>query len=133
MQILNKAFIGSDIYVLKDKDINSDGSKTTDEQRMEYLKECKNRRMLKRREIENYLCDYEILSQCQTGLTQQDYKNIFNVDIMDDDVKRHVSIFKDKYGFNKMSADDFKIYLAKFVTENTSVYKELEDCIFKNI
>lgn len=133
LQILNKAFIGADIYVLKDKDINSDGSKTTDEQRIEYLNKYKNRRMLKRREIENYLCDYEILSQCQTGLTQQDYNNIFNVDIINDDVKKQVSVFKDKCGFYNMSADDFKVCLAKFVTENTSVYKELESCIFNNI
>jgi hypothetical protein len=50
--------------LLKDKDIHSDGSITTDEQRTNRINENPQmNRMLKRREIENYLFDYEILSK----------------------------------------------------------------------
>lgn len=133
LQILNKAFIGVDIYVLKDKDINSDGSKTTDEQREEYLSGNKNRRMLKRREIENYLCDYDVLKKASRDLKREDYDEILQgLDIVNDDVKKLVPIFKDRLGFNNISADDFKVCLAQFITEDTSIYKELETCIFCN-
>ena len=60
LTILNKALPDVEIFVLSDRDIMS-GQITTENDRQNYLREHNYRRMLKRREIENYLYDKEVL------------------------------------------------------------------------
>ncbi|MCB0273082.1 MAG: hypothetical protein KDD46_08710, partial [Bdellovibrionales bacterium] len=89
--VLNKAFDDVDILLLKDKDIWPDGKPTTDEERGEWLEKHKNGRMLKRKEIENYLFDYEIILKAYPNTNEEDYKEIIK-DIDSEDVKKKGSM-----------------------------------------
>ena len=135
LMLLNKAFTDVNILRLKDRDINGDdsGSKiTTQEDRALFLAENKNNRMLKRLEIENYLLDYEIISQAYPEISKESY-DIFVKDIENQDLKIEVSKLlnlcnrKNERGFNK---EVFLKSLAPFITQNTEVYKQLETEIF---
>ena len=134
IQILSKVFKGMEILVLKDRDISSEmPSDESDRQR--YLdNNPSNHRVLKRFELENYLFDKEILSNyCKSkGLTfsEADYDE-FVTDINNQNVKDEISRMKNICGIKtSISPVQFKLNLAKYITEETNVYKELEECIF---
>jgi hypothetical protein len=128
--VLGKAFQDVELLLLKDMDINGDGSKTTDEQRTSWLSESKNRRMLKRKEIENYILDYEIVNKVYPDLTKENYKKVIP-DITTLDVKEKVGDLMKACGVNTgMAKAEFLIDLSQKVMSNTAVYKELKEIIF---
>ncbi len=131
LAVLGKAFMDVTLLLLKDRDINRDGSLTTQEQRENWLiNDPKTRRMLKRREIENYLFDYEIISKKSTNVSKEEYEAVI-IDIKDEDVKSKTGDVMNLCGINNgITGEDFKIDLASYITPETSVYKELEDVIF---
>lgn len=131
LTILNKAFAEVEIVLLKDKDINSNGALTTDEQRQEWLDvNPTKRRMLSRKEIENYICDFEILSKRYPVVTQEQY-----IEVIPDSIGGEV---KDKCGelmricgvLTGKNQEEFKFDLAEMITADTRIYAELRRDIF---
>lgn len=130
LSVLGKAFEGVEILVLKDKDINSDGSPTSDEQRSSWLAGAQNRRMLERKEIENYLLDYEIVKAAYPDLTALDYEKVVP-DINAHNVKDNVSkIMTLCIGGGNISKHNFLLGLAAKITPETRIYSELQNIIF---
>lgn len=128
--ILSKALKDIKILLLKDKDINSDKSITTDEQRVKWLQEKNNRRMLKRKEIENYLFDYEVISKAYPSVNKDAYDTIIQ-DCINGDAKQQAGSLKNLCDSkSQMNKNEFKIHLSKCITNEMSVYNELKDCIF---
>lgn len=76
LKVLGKAFSGVGLLLLKDKDIHFDGKKTTDEDRLTFLNKNPSHRMLNRKEIEDYLFDYELVTKVY-GVSQSAYNSIF--------------------------------------------------------
>jgi predicted ATPase len=130
LKILNKAFKDVKIRLLKDKDIKSDKTETTEEDRNNWIKkDTSTNRMLKRKEIENYLFDFEIIKKAYPDIDETQYKNIIT-DIKNPNVKDKAGdlmlLCKINTGMNK---DNFKLNLAKFITKDTNIYKELKEII----
>lgn len=131
LQVLNKAFNDVRLLLLRDKDINRNGTPTSDEQRTEFLNSNPSlHRMLERREIENYLFDYEIIHKAYPSFEKETYNQIIP-DILDD-VKSKSGILmrlcgESGRGFNK---EQFKKKLAHYVTPETEIYKSLKSAIF---
>jgi len=130
LMVLNKAFRGVQILLLKDKDINGDGSPTTDEQRQVFIdKNPKMHRMLIRKEIENYLFDFEIISKAFNNITREQYDAL--IPDIQADVKAVTGDLMRLCGINTgMNASKFKIKLSYFVTPDTQIYQELRSVIF---
>ena len=120
--------------VLKDRDMSS-GKVTTESDRLLYLSNNpSNHRVLKRWELENYLFDKEILSKyCKSKdliFREAEYDN-FVKDINDQNVKDEINRIKKFCSIqSSLSADNFKRNLSEFITKETNVYKELQECIF---
>lgn len=119
LTVLNKAFDTVKIRNLVDSD-NNEGLPNNS-----LVKICK----LKRKEFENYLYDFEILSKAFPGTKEEDFTSIVT-DIKNDEVKdktqRLIGITN-----QSISEKDFKLELAKHVTPNTLIYKELHKIIFE--
>lgn len=135
LAILTKVFSDIEILVLKDRDISS-GKLTTENDRQVYLKNNpSNHRVLKRWEIENYLFDKEILNAYCAGNNLQfdeDAYNGFVTDIENQNIKDEAGRIKNFCGITtSINAEKFKLNLAKFITENTTVYSLMEQCIFE--
>lgn len=129
--VLNKAFKEVELLLLKDKDIDRDGGMTLDEWRQHFIaKNPKLHRMLRRKEIENYLFDFEILHK-RFGIPKDEYDKI--IPDINEEVKNKaadlMTVFGIKTGMNK---DGFKKMLAVSITPDTAIYKELEDLLFIN-
>lgn len=132
LKILNKAFDGVTMLLLKDKDINGSGDETSDEQRLHWIaEEPTSRRMLERKEIENYLFDFEILLKLKPDLDILDY-NLIVTDIKDENVKDKGAEIKVLCGQGQVSLEDFKFNLASLVTSETVIFRELERIILNN-
>lgn len=130
LTVLSKAFMDVELLLLKDKDINRDGSPTTQEQRLTWLGEDSTRRMLERREIENYLFDFEIVLKKSPLITIEGYNQIVS-DIENDDVKGRTGEVMKLCGIsNGITGEEFKKELALFVLPETNIYKELENIVF---
>lgn len=130
LKVLGKAFDSVELLLLKDKDINGSGAPTSDEERTHWIsEEPKTRKMLVRKEIENYLFDLEILQKINPELNPDDFNKIIT-DIKDEDVKSKAGAIKELCGFKQMNKEDFKIKLAEMITTDTNVYKELKSVIF---
>lgn len=132
--ILTKVFSEIQILVLKDCDISS-GKDTTEQARQLYLSNNKsNHRVLKRRELENYLFDKTVLKKyCKSISRDFDEHNYDQVvsNISSDNVKDIVGKIKNICSIEvSIDSETFKINLSKFITSDMSVYKELEQCIF---
>jgi ABC-type polar amino acid transport system ATPase subunit len=134
LTVLSKAFQGVELLLLKDKDINRDGTLTTDTQRKEWINEnSATRRMLKRKEIENYLLDFEIFSKKYPNVSQENYDKVV---AKFSDLKSAANAMMQELCHiksGKMTIDDFKLDLATEIVEGTNVYKELYDCIFTDL
>ena len=131
LKVLGKAFNGVELLLLKDRDINGNGQITTDAQRKSFVEEnIETNRMLIRREIENYLFDFEVVSKAFPHILKEDYDQII-IDIKDGNVKDSVgdlmALCNIRTGTNSV---EFKKLLAKNLTRETSVYKELTKCVF---
>lgn len=134
LSILTKVFNDVEIIVLKDRDIGS-GKLISENDRQIYLENNPdNHRVLKRWEIENYLYDKEVLKEyCvknELAFNESAY-DAFVTSIEDQNLKDETTRIKNLCGIKtSINPDMFKKKLSMFITEDTSVFKELEDCIF---
>ncbi len=126
LSILQKAFLDTKIFILKDRGGKEHNKK--DEQRDKFLAANNKNRMLRRRELENYLFDPEVL---------QSYKSDINVDeIYEKEFDFKYEYLKPKYQQIKQSLsfnggmNKLMLELAKKITSDTAVYHELKKCIF---
>lgn len=126
LTILTKAFKGVEILQLKDRD------EKTDNERDKFIEETSNRRMLVRRELENYLYDKEILklycSSTNTSFNETKYDSVVN-DVLQQDLKPIQSKIKESCSFPG-NAKELKLKLSEFITTDTQIYKDLKNCIF---
>lgn len=127
LSVLSKAFLDVEILLLKDKDIKDDGSDTTDNDRTDWLNGSPMRRMLNRKEIENYLFDFSIINKAYPQITKEQYNAI---QISNNDYKAKSAEFLNLCGLNNTSLKDFKILLAHHIIKGDSVYNGLKECIF---
>ncbi|MCS3795203.1 AAA family ATPase [Niastella sp. OAS944] len=134
LAILTKVFSDIQIFVLKDRDVSS-GKLTTENDRQVYLQNNPQHfRIMKRWEIENYLFDKEVLkAYCNKhGLTfnETEYDK-FVINITDQNIKDNTKHIKNFCGITtSINQETFKLTLSQYVTEDMSVFKELEQCIF---
>jgi len=134
LTILTKVFSEVEILVLKDRDISS-GMLTTFEDRERYLENNPvNHRVLERWEIENYLFDKEVLTKyCEVENLEFDEAayDAFIRDVINQNIKDEIMRIRNICGINtNINAEIFKLNLAKCITEDMAIYKELERCIF---
>jgi len=134
LAILTKVFSEIEILVLKDRDVSS-GKQNDENDRQVYLKTNPNHfRIMKRWEIENYLFDKEVLQAfCKaSNLTFNEVEyDKFVTNIIDDNIKDQTNKIRNFCGINhSISAENFKLTLSEYMTEEMGVFKELEQCIF---
>jgi energy-coupling factor transporter ATP-binding protein EcfA2 len=126
LKVLNKAFIDVKLYLLKDRD------EKTESERENFLNSDTSHRMLKRREIENYLFDKEILqifcSQKSTKFDENKY-NSKVIDINQQDLKPIQQDIQACCGISG-NITDFKRDLAKAVLNSTQIFTLLNNEIF---
>ncbi len=132
--ILTKVFPELEIWILKDRDIAS-GEEATEKTRQLYLKQnADNHRVLRRREIENYLFDKEILQKycIENGLTfEEEAYDAFVTSISDQNLKDDLGLIRSFCGIKtSINAEKFKVLLAEHITSDTAVYQDLADSIF---
>jgi len=129
--VFSKVASSIKIFILKDMDINSSGNATTIEQRTNWLSEALDyRRMLKRREIENYLFDPEILKSYRNDI---DLSLIYDSEIIDVNIDAKSKLTKILLSLDlqgKISGRELKLNLARHIKEGTKVFEELSSCIF---
>jgi hypothetical protein len=130
LKVLSKAFDGVVLLLLKDKDIHADATATTDSDRDAWIAaDPTSRRMLIRKEIENYLFDIEIIKKFKIDIDEAEYVKLVS-DIKDGDVKSIGVALKKLCGQEQKSERSFKQELSALVTPETGVYKELKSVIF---
>jgi AAA15 family ATPase/GTPase len=125
LKILSKAFASAKLFLLKDKDDRSG------QQRQDWLDGSTDNRMLKRRELENYLFDESVLqSYCaDKGIVFEaaTYGGLVT-DIQNQDLKpvqQQIQHLCNHHG----DIVNFKIELANHVRQGTATYNELKSCI----
>jgi len=126
LKVLGKAFTDVQLYLLKDRDTVSDSA------RQSFLDSDQSHRMLIRREIENYLFDKEILAKfCSQKSTRFDTTRYDSkiTDINQQDLKPIQQEIKASCGAS-CSVADFKRDLAKLISNDTQIYKDLSGAIF---
>lgn len=133
--ILTKVFAGVEILVLKDRDISS-GKPTSENDRQIYLQtNPSNHRVLKRWEIENYLFDKETLKKyCEANVLNFDEAEYdrFVTNVVNQNLKDATGRIKSICGITtSVNAEQFKLTLATHITPDMSVFKDLEECIFR--
>jgi hypothetical protein len=116
------------LLLLKDRD------EKTEAEKMKFLAESTNNRMLERREIENYLFDLEILIKycMEKAITFDEtrYSQIVT-DINKQDLKLGQTLQSlQQLCRARGSIKNFKIELANYITLDTKVYSQLKSCIF---
>ena len=132
--LLSKVFDDLEILVLVDRDFAS-GATTDQNDRRTYLgNQAPNHRVLVRWEIENYLYDREVLKRYCDGqgldFDEAAYSRMVD-DVADDKLKDRTGEVKRACGVKgSISPYHFKLQLATYLTPDTSVYRELEACIF---
>lgn len=137
LAILTKVFSDIQILVLKDRDISS-GKPNNENDRQVYLQtNPQTHRVLKRWEIENYLYDKEVLKKyCESsGLTfsEADYDN-FVTDIDNQNLKDETGRIKNYCGITtSVTPENFKLALSTFIAEDMTIFRELENCVFKRL
>lgn len=130
IKVLSKAFTGVELLVLRDRDV------LTEVERSAWVGEATHHRMLARREIENYLLDYEVLSRyCAAKgctLDRAHYDPIVS-DVLTQDLKMGdiTHRLKSLCGEGALTNDGFKRALAPFVP-GTAALADLERAIFIN-
>jgi len=89
---------------------------------------------MKRWEIENYLYDKEVLkAYCdkkELTFDETEYDK-FVTNITDQNLKDETGRIKNYCGITtSINPEIFKVTLSQYITEDMSVFKELEQCIF---
>jgi len=126
IKILQKSFLETEILILKDR--GGKEKNLADTERDEQLATNHNKRILVRREIENYIFDPEILLKYNPDLDisiiypeEFDYKNEY--------LKPKYQVIKTNLKFSGNNKE-MMTELAKFITEDTEIYKEMKSIIF---
>lgn len=128
IKVLGKAFLDVELLLLHDRDVRSEAERTS------WLSEAPHHRMLMRREIENYLLDFEVLEAfCAANsrtLSRADYDAIVT-NIVDQDLKtgQTISLLKALCAETQKTHADFKLALAAHV-RGTAIHSELRTVIF---
>lgn len=128
LTILSKALDSVTLLRLKDRDGKADSERTA------FLEQSPANRMLTRREIENYLFDFEILSSyCAERGERIDraaydalVPNIQSADLRAGQTLQHLTHLCKFSG----SVHEFKLTLAAHITTDTASYSDLEASIF---
>lgn len=138
LKIIQKAMLDTEVLVLRDMDIKE--GETTEQDKLIWLKKNKNNRMLKRKEIENYLIDFEIFSKLyneyrgKDSIKYPEYDKeayIRKLGEFDNDPKDQFKKLKtDVFKLGSCTDEKFGLQLAKYITIDTGVYQELYECIF---
>ena len=134
--ILSKVFSDLEIWVLKDRDMVSSRSSTENDRILYLSNNPSGHRVLKRREIENYLFDVEVLKEyCSKNnliFHESEYNN-FVTDINNQNIKDEISRIKKYCNIeSSINPETFKLNLSKVINISMNIYKELENCIFIN-
>jgi len=130
IKVLSKAFTGVELLLLRDRDA------LTEDQRSAWIGEATHHRMLTRREIENYLLDFEVLSGYCAGkgrtIDRADYDAIVS-DVLIQDLKMGdvTHRLKSLCGEGALAHDGFKRALAPFVP-GTAALADLKRAIFSD-
>lgn len=132
--ILSKVFPSVEVLVFKDRDMAS-GKVVNENDRQVYLKNNpQNHRVMKRFELENYLYDKDVLrAYCVDNSLPFDAAayDAFVANIVDQNLKDETSRIKNICGIKgSINSEVFKISLADHLTEDTTAFAELRDCIF---
>lgn len=126
LRVLQKAFKGMEVLLLHDCDDH------TEDERAAWLRKASHHRMLKRRELENYLFDVDVLSSfCEAHgrvLDKERYSKTVR-DVIMQDLKREQQQLQALCGEPHMKSRDFKLALACHV-RGTRAGAELRDCVF---
>jgi len=114
------------------------GKITDEKDRQTYFKtNPKNHRVLKRWEIENYLCDKDVLKAYCTkeGLSFDEAAyDAFVTNINDQNLKDETQRIKNFCGIkSSINADVFKVGLSKYLSEGMPAFEELKRCIFDRL
>jgi len=134
LAIISKVFSDIEIFVLKDRDVSS-GRLNTENDRKIYLENNPdNHRVLKRWEIENYLFDKEVLKKyCDIKnlvFDETAYDN-YVTDIENQNLKDQMGRIKNFCNIiTNINPEKFKINLSEIITDDMTIFSELEDCIF---
>jgi 2-hydroxy-3-keto-5-methylthiopentenyl-1-phosphate phosphatase len=132
--ILGKVFPSVDILVFKDRDMAS-GKAVDENDRQIYLTTNPDfHRVMKRFEIENYLYDKDVLvrycKENQLVFNERAYDE-FVTDITNQNLKDSTGVIRNVCGIKgSVSAENFKLALAKYLTPDLAAFSELRDCIF---
>lgn len=132
--ILSKVFPNVEVLVFKDRDMAS-GKVVSESDRQIYLKSNpRNHRIMKRFELENYLYDKEVLRGYCTGNNlafDEVAYDAFVTNIVDQNLKDETSRIKNICGIKgSVNSEVFKVSLAEYLTDKTTPFAELRDCIF---
>lgn len=127
IKVLQKSFLETNLLLLKDR--GGKDKMLNDQERQDQLTNNQNKRILVRREVENYIFDPEVLKKYKPDLDVAliypegfDYKSEY---------------LKPKYQIIKQSLclgcdnKTMMIRLSELVTEDTEIYQELEKIIFQ--
>lgn len=135
INILGKALKDLEILILKDMDVLPSSSMTLEDREKYLQKNGASHRMLKRKEIENYIYDKEVLKEyCrirELNFNEIEYDSHFK-NIVYQDVKNELNKVKElcsieeNIGKEKLSLD-----LAGCITAEMDTYKELYSSIFE--
>ena len=128
LKVLSKAFDSVELLLLKDRD------ERTAAERDAFLAESASHRMLQRREVENYLFDWEVLQRYGNTQGRQIDEGRFRElvhDIELQDLKQgqtlqqltHLAAFQG-------TVRDFKLALAATINQDMGIYTDLKACIF---
>lgn len=131
IKVLQKAFLDVDLLLLHDRDTR------TDQERTAWLNGAPHHRMLARREIENYLLDFDVLAAFHSTkggtLSRADYDAIVT-DIVSQDLKtgQTISGLKALCAEIQKTNTDFKKALAVYL-RGTPAHGELTAAIFNKL
>ena len=126
LKILKKVFSTVDLYLLRDKDGLSD------QERNSFIQTDPSNKMLMRREIENYLFDKEILNKFCLANSKKFDDARYDSKVTDPKSQELKPVQQEILASCKASGNiqDFKKELAKYISPDTTVYKEIEASIF---
>ncbi|XMB87482.1 AAA family ATPase [Mycoplasmatota bacterium WC44] len=135
LAILTKVFTSINIWVLKDRDISSGKSNDENDRQVYLNNNSLNHRVLKRWELENYLYDKEVLKKyCKSNkliFDEIEYdKHVHNIN--NQNIKDATGRIKNFCNITtSINSEVFKLNLARLITDDMNIYKELEEVVFE--